>query len=117
MNLMSNFLCNLKSKSFLLVILLVSIFLYSSVNFSAGYQTSSSKKTFTAIAVTPTIVLESFASEDKTHGLNRLSLNEVAATPLCSVFLVTIFDQLDSFAFIKLPLHYFLFDLPPPFLA
>ena len=114
---MSNFICNLKSKSFLLVILLVSIFLYSSVNFSAGYQTSSSKKTFTAIAVTPTIVLESFESEDKTYGLNRLSLTEVPATSFGSGFLITILDQLDSFALIKVPLLYFLFDLPPPFLA
>ncbi len=114
---MSNFICNLKSKSFLLVILLVSIFLYSSVNFSAGYQTSSSKKTFTAIAVTPTIVLDSFESEDKTYGLNPIRLTEGAATPLCSGFLITIFDEFDLFAFIKVPLLYFLFDLPPPFLA
>lgn len=114
---MSNFLNDLKSKSFLLVILLVSIFLYSSVNFSAGYQTSSSKKTFTAIATTPTIVLESFESEDKTHRLNQVSLSAVTVTPLLLGFLKIKFNALDSFAFIKVPLHYFLFDLPPPALT
>ena len=114
---MSNFLYYLKSKSFLLVILLVSIFLYSSVNFSAGNQTSSSKKTFTAIAITPTIVLDSFESEDETDDLKDLNLNELAATQIFSRFLISAFDELDSFAFIKRPLHYFLFDLPPPVLA
>jgi hypothetical protein len=72
---------------------------------------------FTAIASTPTIVLDTFESEDETDDLNYINLNELAATPIFSGFLIKAFDELDSFAFIKLPLHYFLFDLPPPFLA
>ncbi len=96
-----------------LVIFLISFFLYSTINTSPRIQTVSLKKTFSNLSTLPSMVIDALESEE-TENLQISKLTHKANTPVLIAELQSNQTNLNSFSLFKIPLLFFLFDIPPP---
>jgi hypothetical protein len=108
----------IKSGPSLLVLLLITLSFYSAFTTKSHPQATSLKKNFRPTRILPPAVLDFKSTNSETES-DDLETNIKFVLPgtlnlgLSSSY-KSIHNSLDTFAFIKVPLLYFLFDIPPP---
>src|SRR5690349_8552005 len=114
---MNNFLNRLKSGPSLVVLLLIALSFYSSSTTKAHPQTTSLKKNFRPIRSLPVAILEFEGADESVEDENEIEADSIVQNSFKLIISHT--SQLnlnsnDSFALFKVPLLFFLFDIPPP---
>lgn len=112
---MNKLLNRIKYGPSLLVLLLISLSFYSSLTTKPHHTTTSLKKSSRPVRSLPNAVIEfETASESESAEVNvKFTLPDSLKTVFFNSSR-TVHRVLSSFTFIKVPLLFFLFDIPPP---